>query len=305
MLFKNVKFAKLLKFDVDYEKLQSLLSDLAYVPAKPSQESSVGWVSPFGDDGEVMTLTQGKSHLLKLKIEEKKVPASAIKSELDKKVKDLRQKDPNMKIPKAEINNMKEEIKHNLLPKVLPSFSYIDCYLDIENNLIVVNATSDKKWDVIIGRLGDVIGEGFEFEYFTLDQDASDAMTKWVSDWDTPTGFEIGDACDLKDTGEEKTEIKYKKHDLNDEKIQNYLSSMKITKLKMEYTEEIEFSIDAALCLSGIKFLDVYKEKRKEDLSANEDESRKHAMEMDVDFAIMRGAFKKFLPEVLGMFKEY
>jgi recombination associated protein RdgC len=305
MLFKTVKFAKLLKFDIDYDSLQSKLKDLNYVPATPNQESSVGWVSPFGDDADVMTLSQGKAHFLKLKIEEKKVPASAIKNELELKIKALREKDPAIKVSKSEKNSMKEEIKFSLLPKVLPSYSYIDCYVDIENELLVVNTTSDKKWEVITGRLGDILGDDFEFEYFTPETDTSDAMTYWISEWDIPTGFQAGDECKLKDMGEEKTEITYKKHDLNDEKIQNYLSSMKVIKVAMELTDEISFLIDAAMCLSGVKFLDVYKEKRKEDLASNEDESRAHAIELDVDFAIMRGAFKDFLPKVVGMFKEY
>ncbi len=304
MLFKNAKFAKLTKFDIDYDNLQELLTKRAYSPATPNQETSIGWVSPFGDDGEVMTLTQGKSHLLKLKIEEKKVPASAINDELARKIKALREKDPSIKIDKAEKTNMKEEIKFGLLPKVLPSYSYIEVYVDMENNLVVLNGTSDKKWDVMISHLTELAGDEFEYSYFETESDPSDAMTYWISEWDIPAGFIAGDECKLKDMGEEKTEISYKKHDLRDDKISNYLSSMKVIKLALELEDEISFQIDAALTLSKIKFLDVYKEKRKEDLDSAEDEASKHKMELDVDFAIMKGAFGTFIPKVVDMFKD-
>jgi len=304
MLFKNAKFAKLVSFNMDYDQLQELLAKQAYVPATPHQENSIGWVSPFGDDAEVMSLTQGHSHLLKMKIEDKKVPASAINNELQKKIKSLREKDPSITVSKVEKTNLKEEIKNRLLPQVLPTFSYIELYLDMDNGLIVLNGTSDKKWEVVISHLTKLAGDDFEYEYFETEEDPSNAMTSWVSNWDIPAGFTAGDECKLKDTGEEKTEIAYKKHDLQDEKITEYLRTMKITKLALELDDEISFHIDAAVALSKIKFLDVYKEKRKEDLSTSEDESSRHKMELDVDFAIMKGAFADLLPKVIDMFKE-
>lgn len=304
MLFKNAKFAKLNKFDLDYDALQEKLKEKAYVPATPSQETSIGWVSPFGDDAEVMSLTQGNSHLLKLKIEEKKVPASAINEEVSKKIKALREKDPSIKIDKAQRANMKEEVKFNLLPKVLPNFSYIELYVDMDNKLVVFNGTSDNKWEIVVSHLTEVAGDDFDFDYFDPENDPSDEMTRWIADWDIPADFVAGSECKLKGTGEEKTEISYKKHDLRDEKISNYLSSMKISKLALELEDEISFTIDGALVLSGIKFLDVYREKRKEDLGSVEDEASRHKMELDVDFAIMRGAFADFLPKVVDMFKD-
>ena len=48
----------------------------------------------------------------------------------------------------------------------------------------------------------------------------------------------------------------------------------------------------------------MYKEKRKEDLDSAEDEQSRFKMELDVDFAIMKGAFAEFLPKVIRMFKE-
>lgn len=304
MLFKNAKFAKLTKLGMDYEVLQTALLKRKFVPTSPNQESSVGWVSPFGDDADVMSLSQGNAHLLKLKIEEKKVPSSAINEELRKKIKELREQDPEIKIAKAEKANLREDIKFKLLPRVLPTISYIELYIDMDNNLLVVNATSETKWDIVIAHLTSLAGDEFEFEYFSTETDPSDAMTRWIKEWDIPAGFSVGEECKLKDMGEEKTEITYKKHDLQDEKISNYLNTMSVVKLALELHEEISFQIDASKTLSKIKFLDMYKEKRKEDLDSIEDESSRFKIELDVDFSIMKGAFAKLLPEVIGMFKE-
>lgn len=303
MLFSNARFAKLTKLDVSSDDLQAKLKEFAYKPAEPSAATSCGWVSPFHDYSETMALSQDKSHLLSIKIEEKSVPASVIKNELDKKISASKLNNPSLKFSKKEISEMKERIAAELLPKVLPSFSYINLYLDLTNGLLVINTTSDNKCDFAVDMLRKLLGSDFAIAPFDIQTDPSQAMTYWISEWDIPAGFIAGDECKLKDSGEEKTEITYKKHDLKDESIREYLSSMLVTKLALEIPNEISFQLDANACLSKIKFLDVYKEKKKESLSSDSPDAKSAAAELDVDFAIMRGAFKELLPRVVEMFK--
>jgi len=305
-MFKNAKFAQLDELNIGFEALGELLSKAKYIDITEHQESSIGFVSPLSDDGTNMMLSIGKAHLIRLKLAEKKVPASAINDEVGKKIAKRKENDPKYQPSKAERTEMKEEIKHSLLPKVLPSYSYIDMYLDSDRGLFVVNTTSDNKWDIAQSRLKDILGENLSFSYFEADCDIEDSLTRWVNDWDMPVGFTGLEECRIKDTGVAKTEINYKRHDLeSDQTIKAYLQTMKVIKLAMEKNDEVTFSIDGAMTLSGIKYLDMYKEKRKENLSGKTDEdTNAEALEQDADFAIMLEAFGKLIPSVVGMFKE-
>ncbi len=300
MLFKKAKFGTLEGFKYVLETTDESISKYTYKPCEPSQESSIGWVSPFEDDHEVLSLHASGATLLNIKVEKKAVPASIINEELRIEIKKRKEQNPEYKPDKEEKEVIKDEIKRRLLPNAFPRYSSVMLYLDEKDGMIVVNDASDKTWEMVKSLVEQTFAGEIAISAFPLENEPASVMTDWIRDWDIPESYKIGEKCKLKDHGT-GTEIAYKNHDLDDNNLVNYISNNKeVIMLEMTWDNSIRFEINDTPVLSAIKFLDVYKEQRDSDLDGSEDPFA----EVDVDFTIMVGALRELIPSVVALFNE-
>lgn len=301
MLFKSAKVQKLNKFEVSEEEINDKLKAIQYQPAQPTQEGAMGWTSPFGDGNDMFYLATNGAYLFKLLVEKKNVSGSLLKMEVDKVIAERKAENPDYNPDKDEKNEIKEGIKLKLLPNTQPSFSTIQVYIDTQSNYVVIETTSDKSVEVILNLLESTFSAAFEFEYIQPVKDVADEMKTWIEDLDLPVNFSLGEACKLKDPST-KAIIQYKKHDLDDEKIVDYLQKgMEVTDIAMDWKGDISFSMNPALTVSGIKFHDTYKEQKDESLSGVDEVT--DAVEMDANFAVTVSALRDFLPEFIAAFE--
>jgi recombination associated protein RdgC len=300
MLFKKAKYGTLENFNYDIKTTDEAITDHIYNPCEPNQEVSVGWVSPFEDDHSVLSLNSSGATLLCIKVEKKSVPASVIKEELRIIINQRKVDDPEYNPNKGEKNTIKDEIKQRLLPNAFPKFSNVLLYLDEIKGMIVVNDTSDNAWEMVKTLVQKTFNTDIKILAYPAENEPAGVMTDWIRDWDIPTGYQIGEKCKLKDHGT-KTEITYKKHDLDDDNLVNYISTNKeVVMLEVTWKDSIKFEINEIPVLSSIKFLDVYQEKQEEELGESEDAFS----EMEVGFTIMVGAFRELIPSVVSLFTE-
>lgn len=303
MLFKSAKIQQLDEWSLSEEQLTEKLNALSYKETTPTQESSMGWVSPFGNGSEMMYAAQSGALLFQLMIEKKTVNSSLLKREVEKEIAERQAKNPDYNPDKDEKNEIKEAIKLRLLPDTPPSFSDLRVIVDTnkDNSVIIIETTSDKNVEVILNIMEATFSSGFEYSFLSFSKEPSEEMKNWISELDLPVNFKLGEACKLKDPSS-KTAIQYKNHDLDDEKIVDYLSNgMEVTDISMEWQEDISFSMNHALTISGIKMKGIYKEQR-DDLLGNADE-KTEAVEFDANFSVMISAFRDFVPEYLAIFK--
>lgn len=303
MLFKSAKILQLDSWNINEEQVTEKLNALGYKEASPTQEKSMGWVSPFGNNSEMMYAAQSGAYLFKLMIEKKTVNASLLKRETEIVISERQSKNPEYKPDKEEINEIKESIKLKLLPDTPPSFSDIRVMVDTNNDnpVIVIETSSDKNVETVLNILTITFGDGIEYAHIPVSKEPADEMKNWIVDLDLPVGFTLGQSCKLKDPAI-NTVIQYKNHDLDDEKIIDYLSkNMEVTDIAMEWNDDINFSMNSALTLSSIKMLGVYKEQRDEILGNTEEKTE--SIELDANFSVMISAFRDFIPKFIGIFK--
>ena len=94
MWFKNIRAYRLTSpFTLSPEQLGEQLSQRAFQPCANSQALSIGWVPPLGDETTALVHAAAGRMLLKLKREEKLLPATVVRQQLEDGVEVLVQED--------------------------------------------------------------------------------------------------------------------------------------------------------------------------------------------------------------------
>ena len=87
MWFKNLRAYRLTSpFDLSPEQLGDQLKPCSFKPCAKSQALSVGWVPPLGEDSEELVHAAGGRFLVKMKREEKLLPATVVREQLEERV---------------------------------------------------------------------------------------------------------------------------------------------------------------------------------------------------------------------------
>jgi recombination associated protein RdgC len=158
MWFKNVRAYRLTKpFDLSPEQLGQKLAARNFVPCAKSQAVSAGWVPPLG--GESTELVHGAAGrlLLKMKREEKLLPSTVVREQLEEKVAAI-EAAQGRKVYRKERLNLKDEIVQDCLPRAFSRSSYIHAYIDIKANWIFVDSASASRAEELLNLLREGIG---------------------------------------------------------------------------------------------------------------------------------------------------
>jgi recombination associated protein RdgC len=117
-------------------------------------------------------------------------------------------------------------------------------------------------------------------------------MSEWLLSLDAPAGFTVDRECELKAADESKAVVRYARHRLDTEEVQQHIREGKMpTRLAMTWNERVSFMLTEGMQLKKIAFLDgVF-----ESTSAN----HKKDDDFDGDVAISTGELQKLLPDVL------
>jgi recombination associated protein RdgC len=115
----------------------------------------------------------------KLNIKEKLIPAAVLNRETDKKVKKM-EADGDRLLSKKERSQVKDEVYFELLPKAFVVESTIECYLDLKNNLIVVDTSSIPKAEKLLSFLRRTLG-GLNCVPINTKNSINFTLTNWVT----------------------------------------------------------------------------------------------------------------------------
>lgn len=215
MLFKNLNLYRMGEV-IDRDRLVAFLDENPFTPCLKSQERSAGFTEVVGLNERVFTVSG--CHLFCLMVEEKKVPAGAIKTALNKEIQE-REKKEDRRLKRDEKKALKEEIKARLLVNFPPQAKDTWAYIDTKNRLLVINSSSRKTGDAIATALRGALNDGILYQ-IRPQHEVSKKMTFWVSEDQAPEPFTLGDKCMI---GDGDGTIRYRNRHLKDEKLQEYL----------------------------------------------------------------------------------
>lgn len=297
MFFKNILLYRLVdKFQYNENDFNELLKANIFLPCPRSENSSIGWISPFGDQQEEMLVHGLKGYLLfAFCKEEKLLPSAIIKEELNKKIKEL-EHDEGREIYKKEKSQLKEEVIINLRYQAFSRKKITYAYIDIVNNCLIINTASRNRAEELCTLLRKSLGS----LKLSLPQTISKpetVMTAWLREKKELPFFKIEHNCDLLDPRQKTSMIKCKEHDLNAEEILMHVNSGKqVVKIALNWNEKISFELSDDLTIKKIKFLELLKKQREEvDSQSLQDQ-------IDADFALMSGEFSQFLAHLWPLF---
>jgi recombination associated protein RdgC len=294
MWFKNLILLRLNdKSFKQPEELDQNLQAHTFRPCSGTEPRSQGWVAPIGEEGAPLVHAANGFMMLCLKTEEKIVPGSVIKEQLDAKVADMERKE-NRKVRKKEKDSFKDEIVHTLLSRAFTRAHYTYAYVDPTEGWLVVNTSSKKKADDFTEFLRKSVGS-LKIEVPKL-QAVAALLTDWVKTGEYPKEYVIEDACVLQDT-KETGSIRCQRQNLMSKEITSLLDSgREVVQLALSWRDQLAFVIKEDFSLKSLRFLDTIQDQA-HDLAAESQAER-----FDADFSVMTLTLRGFIADLMHTF---
>lgn len=292
-MFKNVTIYRIAPgWDATLESMETALDAARFVPCSATQDKSVGWTEPRGEEHGPLVESVNGQRILKLTIETKAVPGSVVR-EKAQEAADHIEATTGRKPGKKETKELREDALQSLLPQAFPRRGSVWVWFDLKNRLLVTDAGSQGKNDEVVTALV----RAFDGLAVTLLQTAltpQTAMTQWLgttdpeNDW--PTGFAVERECELKSADEEKSAVKFTRHHLLTDEVRKHLAEGKLpTRLAMSWEGRIGFTLTEAMQLKKLAFLEGVFEDR-----PNTEESG-----FDTDVMLATGELSQLIPALI------
>ncbi len=139
-MFRNVRFYR---FDSGWPKTEEessqLLTQSAFEHCGPLTLRSSGWVPPAPDAGDSLARRVNGADLLRLRIQSRVLPASAINEELEVRIEEYRERMQELPPPR-EKRRMKSEARDELMPKALLKSDRVFGFVDPKEKFIAIDA---------------------------------------------------------------------------------------------------------------------------------------------------------------------
>lgn len=295
MWFKNVRVYTLdTGFKYSTEELDKLLAPQKYTPCSGQDMVRFGWVSPLGQDEEVLCHKINDDYFFRCRTEKRMLPASVVNEELKEKVEELELKQAR-NVSKKEKAELKENIVNELLPRAFRLHKENWIWVSGKYGYVVVNVASDKQAEDLIALLRKSLGS-LPARLFKFNKSVNDCMTEWVANGEGPVGIEIGDEVELKAVDGAGGTIKAKKQDLDTAEIKAHLEAGKVvTSLAITVNDDVSLVIDDSFALKRIKLSDTV-------IDENATVSDDPAAQLDADLTLISGEFSKLIPVLVDAF---
>lgn len=272
------------------ELFEAELQRLAFQPCTPTQERSAGWVPPRGEDHGSMVESVAGQWILKLAVERKSVPAGAVRTELEARCKAI-EAERGRKPGRKEKSEIKDEIVHTFLPRAFSKRSSHVLWLDIANQSVVIAAGSTKAAEPVLKQLVDLMADlkhVLPLSPLSTSVAPATAMAGWLATRQPPDGFSIDRDLELRNSGEERSVVRYARHNLELDEIGQHIEEGKLpVQLALTWNERVSFVLTETLTLRKIEI------RGAEDAPKGEDG-------FDADAAIATAELSGLLPQLLA-----
>jgi recombination associated protein RdgC len=288
-VFKNILVYRVGPgWSMSIEELEAKLQEAPFVECGLTQEKSVGWTPPRGEANGLLVESVGGQWLLKLMMESKAVPASVINRKMKERAAQI-EATTGRKPGKKESKELKDEAKLELLPMAFTRQGSITVWVDPEARLLMIDAGSQGKADEVLTCLAKAM-EGLGATPIQTTVSPVAAMSDWLLSQEPPAGFSVDRECELKAPDESKAVVRYSRHALDIEEVQQHISTGKVpTRLAMTWEGRVSFVLTEALQIKKVTFVEgVFQD----DGSSKDDR-------FDADAAIATGEIRKLIPDLV------
>jgi recombination associated protein RdgC len=296
MWFRNLTAFRLVEpFAFTAETLTACLEPRAFQPCPSHQPSAAGWAPPLGRKAVDLVHAVAGRLLLRLRTEERVLPATVIQQALAERVAIIEDQQ-GRSVRRREQRELRERLVEELLPRALTRCRDGYAYVDSVVGWLVVDSASSRGVEEITGFLRKTL-DTLAIAPLEVRKPVAAVMTAWLTEGRAPAEFALGDVCELREAGETGGVVRCRGQDLTGDEIRAHLEAGKqVTQLGLIWNERIAFVLDEALVVRRLRFLDVVKETLRD--------SRTDSPEavFDAEFALMTGELALLLPRLLELF---
>ncbi len=291
-MFKNLTLYRIgADWSATVEQMEAALQAARFVECGATQEKSVGWIEPRGEKHGALVESVGGQRILKLQIETKAVPAAVVKRKAQEQINHI-EATTGRKPGKLEIKDLRDDARLALLPMAFTKQSSVWVWIDPASRLLMTDAGSQAKTDEVITALVSAL-PGLPLTLLQTTVSPQTAMTQWLvaeSPQDWPPRLSVERECELKSNDEEKSVVKFTRHNLLNDEIRHHVAQGKLpVKLALSWDGRVAFVLTEALQLKKIGFLEgVF-----EGSAADQDDG------FDADVAIATGELGRLIPDLI------
>ena len=295
MWFKTIRAYRLSQpFDLSPETLGEQLAQRAFSPCAKSQPVSIGWVPPLGSESGELVHAAGGRLLLKLRREERLLPATVVREQLEEKIAEIEERD-GRKVYRKERLTLKDEIVQDCLPRAFTRSGSVFAYLDTRANWVFVDAASASRAEELLNLLRECSGS-FPVLLPQVNDAPAAVMSNWLVHRNLPDDFVLGGECELREPGDEGV-VRCRGVDLLSEEVETHLhAGRQVARLALTWEDRVSFLLAEDLCLRRLRFADELLQEN-EDIPEADDAAR-----LDADFALMADAVTGLQERILALF---
>jgi recombination associated protein RdgC len=269
-------------------QIEAGLDGARFIECGATQEKSIGWCEPRGEAHGPLVEAVGGQLIFKLMIETRALPGSVVTRKAKERVAQI-EASTGRKPGKKEIRDLKEDLKLELLPQAFTKQSSVGVWIDPEQRLLVIDASSQTRADEVVTMLVKSL-DGLAVVLLNTKVSPTAAMAEWLISQEAPAGFSVDRECELKAADESKAVVRYARHPLDNEEVRQHVQGGKLpTRLALTWSSRVSFVLTEGLQIKKLAFLDVVMD----GASAGKDDG------FDADVAIATGELRKLLPDLL------
>ena len=271
--------------------IESHLEEKRLRPCGPLEQSTRGFVSPHGRNGETLVHKVAAFTLIALGGEDKLLPGSVVNEELAARLEKITEKE-GRRIGAKERKRMKDEVLTDLLPRAFVRPYRLFSYLDLKNGWLVVDTSSRKSAEEALSELREAVGT-FPAAPMAPEESARTLMTDWVTHGKLPAGLALGDECELRDPAESGAVVRCRHLDLETDEVREHLKTGKqVFQLGLTFDDRISFVLGEDLVIRKLRFLDQVLDE------LGETQTDSAAAELDARMALMTLEVERLLAKL-------
>ena len=288
-MFKNLTIYRISEsWQADLEQLEEALSKQQFEECAPTQERSVGWIPPRGEEHGAMVESVNGQWVMHQLFEAKILPGDVLMRAVQEKITQIEARE-GRKPGKKEKQEIKDECRYDLLPKAFTKRGGLWVWIDPKAKMLILDTSSQSSADEIVTMLVEA-SPGFAVSLIDTQTSPQAAMALWLHTHDAPAGFSIERECELKSSDESKAVVRYNRHSLDIDEIREHINQGKMpTKLSMTWDDRVSFVLTDSLQLKKVTLLDVVMEDQAQDDAG-----------FDADIAIVTGEFSQLIPDLIA-----
>ena len=263
------------------------LAGMRFAECLPSEEKSMGWVEPRGEEHGALVEAVAGQWILKFKVESRMLPGSVVKRKAAERLEKIEQI-TGRKPGKKQAREIREDTFLQLLPQAFTKQASVLVWIDPEAKMMALDCSSQTRAEELMTALFKAVPGLTAMPLSTTSAPAA-AMSLWLTSREAPGAFDVDRECELKSTDDMQSVVKYSRHHLDIAEIRAHVEGGKVpTRLAMAYDGRVSFLLTDTLQLKKIKFLEgVFSEE-------GDEEDR-----FDTDTTIATGEMRKLITDLV------